>query len=67
MICLSCCCNRLRIPFTTGLLLGIGEERRDIIDGLLAIRKLHERHGHIQESLCVAIHSSDCLIPSPTT
>ena len=38
-----------RIPFTTGILIGIGETRRERIESLLAIRALHERHGHIQE------------------
>ena len=37
------------IPFTTGLLIGIGESLEDRIDALLAIRSLHERYGHIQE------------------
>ncbi|MFQ5636234.1 MAG: 7,8-didemethyl-8-hydroxy-5-deazariboflavin synthase CofG, partial [Gammaproteobacteria bacterium] len=37
------------IPFTTGILIGIGETRAERIDGLLAIRSLHEHHGHIQE------------------
>ncbi len=41
--------GRSAVPFTTGLLIGIGETRRDRIDGLLAIRDLHERYGHIQE------------------
>ena len=41
--------GRHKIPFTTGLLLGIGDTRRDRIDGLLKIRELHERYGHIQE------------------
>lgn len=35
--------------FTTGLLIGIGDTLTDQIDGLLAIRELHERFGHIQE------------------
>ena len=38
-----------RVPFTTGILIGIGETRAERIDALLAIRDLHERHGHIQE------------------
>ena len=38
-----------RIPFTTGILIGIGETRRERIESLLAIRRIHERHGHIQE------------------
>ncbi|HEY7099829.1 MAG TPA: 7,8-didemethyl-8-hydroxy-5-deazariboflavin synthase CofG [Terriglobales bacterium] len=37
------------IPFTTGLLIGIGEGPDDRVDTLLAIRRLHERYGHIQE------------------
>ena len=37
------------IPFTTGLLIGIGETRQERIDTLLAIRAVHERYGHIQE------------------
>jgi FO synthase len=41
--------GELRIPFTTGILLGIGETRRERVESLLAIRALHRRHGHIQE------------------
>ena len=37
------------VPFTTGLLIGIGESAEDRVDTLLAIRELHERYGHIQE------------------
>ncbi len=37
------------VPMTTGLLIGIGETRADRITDLLAIRALHEEHGHIQE------------------
>ena len=37
------------VPFTTGILIGIGETRRERIDSLLALRRLHRRHGHIQE------------------
>jgi FO synthase len=38
-----------RIPFTTGILIGIGETRRERIEALLAIHALHESYGHIQE------------------
>lgn len=38
-----------RVPFTTGILIGIGETRRERIDSLLALRRLHEQYGHIQE------------------
>ncbi|MGH2699552.1 MAG: 5-amino-6-(D-ribitylamino)uracil--L-tyrosine 4-hydroxyphenyl transferase CofH [Actinomycetota bacterium] len=37
------------VPFTTGILIGIGESPAERIDALLAIRESHERHGHIQE------------------
>lgn len=38
-----------RVPFTTGVLIGIGETRRERIEALLALRDLHEAYGHIQE------------------
>lgn len=41
--------GQMRIPFTTGLLIGIGETPEERVDSLLAIRALHERYGHIQE------------------
>jgi 7,8-didemethyl-8-hydroxy-5-deazariboflavin synthase CofG subunit len=41
--------GKLQIPFTTGILIGIGETLADRVESLLAIRELHERHGHIQE------------------
>jgi len=41
--------GELKIPFTTGLLIGIGETRQERIETLLAIRDLHRRYGHIQE------------------
>jgi FO synthase len=41
--------GRQRVPFTTGILIGIGETRTERIDALLAIRALHQRYGHIQE------------------
>jgi 7,8-didemethyl-8-hydroxy-5-deazariboflavin synthase CofG subunit len=37
------------VPFTTGLLIGIGETLDDRLDALIAIRELHRRYGHIQE------------------
>ena len=38
-----------RVPFTTGLLIGIGETWQERIESLLAINEAHQRHGHIQE------------------
>ena len=41
--------GRLAVPFTTGLLLGLGETRADTIEALLRVRHAHERWGHVQE------------------
>ncbi|MGH9528474.1 MAG: 7,8-didemethyl-8-hydroxy-5-deazariboflavin synthase CofG [Terriglobales bacterium] len=41
--------GKQNVPFTTGLLIGIGESPSDRIDTLLAIRDIHRRYGHIQE------------------
>ena len=41
--------GELAVPFTTGILIGIGETRAERLDALHAIRDLHERYGHIQE------------------
>jgi FO synthase len=41
--------GKQNVPFTTGLLIGIGESREDRVDTLLAIRDLHQRYRHIQE------------------
>jgi 7,8-didemethyl-8-hydroxy-5-deazariboflavin synthase, CofG subunit len=41
--------GKLKIPFTTGLLIGIGESRSDWMASLQEIKKLHEKYGHIQE------------------
>ena len=38
-----------RVPTTSGILIGIGETRAERLDALLALRELHEAHGHIQE------------------
>jgi FO synthase len=41
--------GKLNIPFTTGILIGIGETRAERVDALAAIRDLAERYGHVQE------------------
>jgi FO synthase len=38
-----------KVPFTTGILIGIGETRLERIESLLAIRAIHQEYGHIQE------------------
>ncbi len=41
--------GKLKIPFTTGLLIGIGEKFQDRVSDLLLIKELHQKYGHIQE------------------
>ena len=41
--------GKQQVAFTTGLLIGIGETLEDRVDTLLAIRRLHQHYGHIQE------------------
>jgi 7,8-didemethyl-8-hydroxy-5-deazariboflavin synthase CofH subunit/7,8-didemethyl-8-hydroxy-5-deazariboflavin synthase CofG subunit len=53
--------GELRIPFTTGILCGIGESRHDRIGALRAIAASHRRHGHVQE---VIVQS---FLPKPGT
>ncbi len=41
--------GKLKIPYTTGILIGIGETTEEIAESLLAIRELYDKYGHIQE------------------
>jgi 7,8-didemethyl-8-hydroxy-5-deazariboflavin synthase CofG subunit len=41
--------GELGVPFTTGILIGIGETMEDRVNSLLAIKRLHEQYGHVQE------------------
>ena len=41
--------GKLGVPFTTGILIGIGETLEDRVESLLAIQRLHQRYGHVQE------------------
>src|SRR5271163_1007663 len=41
--------GELRVPFTSGILIGIGETRAERLEALFAIRDLHRRFGHVQE------------------
>ncbi|WP_404429386.1 7,8-didemethyl-8-hydroxy-5-deazariboflavin synthase CofG [Microbacterium lacus] len=41
--------GRARVPFTTGILVGIGETLQDRAESLVALRDAHDRHGHVQE------------------
>jgi 7,8-didemethyl-8-hydroxy-5-deazariboflavin synthase CofG subunit len=51
--------GELRIPFTTGLLLGIGENVAERVDTLLVIRDLQRRYGHLQEVIVQPFHAKD--------
>ncbi len=61
--------GRLRIPFTTGLLIGIGETMQDREESLEVIRNLHSRYGHIQEviiqNFCPKEGTSMESVPAP--
>lgn len=41
--------GKLKIPYTTGILIGIGETKEEIAESLLTIRNLYDKYGHIQE------------------
>jgi len=53
--------GKLKIPFTTGLLIGIGESPEDRVRSLLTLRNLHERYDHIQEVIIQP------FVPKPDT
>jgi FO synthase len=48
--------GELKIPFTSGMLLGIGEDIAERVDTLLVIRDLSDRYGHIQEAIIQPFH-----------
>ncbi|AGB15591.1 7,8-didemethyl-8-hydroxy-5-deazariboflavin synthase, CofG subunit [Halovivax ruber XH-70] len=51
--------GELAVPFTTGILVGIGDGWRDRAESLLAIRELHERYGHIQEVIIQPVRNNE--------
>lgn len=51
--------GELGVPFTTGILVGIGEAWRDRAESLLAIRELHERYGHVQEVIVQPVSNNE--------
>lgn len=51
--------GELGVPFTTGILVGIGETWRDRAESLLAIRELHECYGHIQEVIVQPVSNNE--------
>jgi FO synthase len=62
--------GRLSIPFTTGILVGFGETRRERVESLLAIRDAHRAHGHIQEIIVQNFRARPDIVmadaPEPT-
>ncbi len=63
--------GQLSIAFTTGILIGIGETLDERVDALLAIRRLHETYGHIQEVIVQPFRTKPgtrmSLAPEPST
>src|SRR6185503_16671451 len=51
----------MKIPFTTGILIGIGETAEERVDSLLAIRELQDLHGHIQEVIIQNFRSKPAI------
>ncbi|MCL7416792.1 MAG: 7,8-didemethyl-8-hydroxy-5-deazariboflavin synthase subunit CofG [Halalkalicoccus sp.] len=51
--------GELGVPFTTGILVGIGEGWQDRAESLLAIRELHERYSHIQEVIVQPVSNNE--------
>ena len=51
--------GRLRIPFTSGLLVGIGETVEERVETLFALKDLHHRYGHIQEVIVQIFRAKD--------
>jgi 7,8-didemethyl-8-hydroxy-5-deazariboflavin synthase CofG subunit len=62
--------GKQRIPFTTGILIGVGESWEDRVDSLLAIRELHESYGHIQEVIVQNFRAKPAIpmarVPEPS-
>jgi 7,8-didemethyl-8-hydroxy-5-deazariboflavin synthase CofG subunit len=61
--------GKQHVPFTTGLLIGIGESAEDRVDTLLAIRDMSDRYGHIQEVIVQNFRAKPAIpmahIPEP--
>ncbi|MFZ0913735.1 MAG: 7,8-didemethyl-8-hydroxy-5-deazariboflavin synthase CofG [Candidatus Korobacteraceae bacterium] len=63
--------GRLGVPFTSGILIGIGETMEDRVESLMAIKRLHQRYGHVQEVIVqnfrVKPHIPMAAWPEPDT
>ncbi|MEN8234206.1 MAG: 7,8-didemethyl-8-hydroxy-5-deazariboflavin synthase CofG [Actinomycetota bacterium] len=62
--------GRLSVPFTTGILIGIGETPAEVVDSLVALAEIQRRHGHLQEIIVQNFQpKADTLmrgVPAPT-
>ena len=62
--------GRASVPFTSGILIGIGETRDERIESLLALRDSHLRHGHLQEVIVQDFHPKPgtrmASVPAPS-
>jgi FO synthase len=62
--------GELAVPFTSGILIGIGETRRERIESMLALRSLNDRYGHLQEiivqNFCAKAGTVMAEAPEPT-
>jgi len=56
--------GELRIPFTSGLLIGIGETWKERLETILAIREVHREHGHIQEVIVQNFRAQSNMVMS---
>ena len=54
--------GQLHIPFTTGLLAGIGETQQEQVDTLLEIARIHQRYGHLQEVIVQTFRSKPDIV-----
>lgn len=54
--------GELRIPFTTGLLVGIGETAQEQVDTLLEIDRIHRRYGHLQEVIVQTFRAKQDIV-----
>lgn len=52
--------GELRIPFTSGILVGIGENEAERVASLLALRRVHAEYGHIQEIIVQNFRAKEC-------
>src|SRR5699024_4073613 len=62
--------GKLKVPFTSGILIGIGETLQERVESLLVLREFHQKYGHIQEIIVQNFRAKDTTpmadMPEPT-